>query len=116
MGITPSWLNRSIGATPSERQSAVEPRAADDDAVGAQRADGFDIARVADAAGREQLALIAGTSDPEHLAEVVSELQQAIEHHVEEEEGTVFPKMESNLGAAELDAIGAQVQEFKESA
>jgi iron-sulfur cluster repair protein YtfE (RIC family) len=56
------------------------------------------------------------TSDPDHLAEVVAELQQAIEHHVEEEEGTVFPKMESDLGKIELEAMGANVQEFKGSA
>lgn len=55
------------------------------------------------------------TTDAEHLSEVVGELRRAIEHHVEEEEGTVFPKMESDLGATELEAIGAQVQEFKES-
>jgi hemerythrin superfamily protein len=56
------------------------------------------------------------TSDPQHLAEVVAELQKAIDHHVEEEEGTVFPKMESDLGKIELEAIGANVQEFKGSA
>jgi iron-sulfur cluster repair protein YtfE (RIC family) len=56
------------------------------------------------------------TRDPEHLAEAVAELQHAIEHHVEEEEGTVFPKMESNLGKIELEAVGANVQEFKGSA
>ena len=56
------------------------------------------------------------TSDPEHLAEAVAELQKAIEHHVEEEEETVFPKMESDLGKIELEAIGANVQEFKGSA
>ena len=55
------------------------------------------------------------TSDSEHLIEIVGELWKAIEHHVEEEEATVFPKMEAELGAAELDDIGAQVWEFKES-
>ena len=53
------------------------------------------------------------TSDPDRLAEVVAELQKAIDHHVEEEEKTVFPKMESDLGKIELEAIGANVQEFK---
>ena len=55
-------------------------------------------------------------SDGKKLAEVVAELQKAIEHHVEEEEETVFPKMESDLGKIELEAIGANVQEFKGSA
>jgi len=56
------------------------------------------------------------TSDPQHLADIVADLQQAIEHHVEEEEGTVFPKMKSDLGKIELEAMGANVQEFKGSA
>jgi iron-sulfur cluster repair protein YtfE (RIC family) len=56
------------------------------------------------------------TTDPEHLDDVVGELKEAIEHHVEEEEGTVLPKMESDVGAAELDAMGSRVQDFKQSA
>lgn len=52
--------------------------------------------------------------DPQpSLAEVVAELQKVIEHQVEDEEGTVFPRMESDLGKIELEAIGADVQEFK---
>lgn len=52
------------------------------------------------------------TSDSEHLAAVASELKQAIERHVEEEEETLFPKMQSDLGATEMDVLGAQVGEF----
>lgn len=68
------------------------------------------------AEARQVIGRVKRTSDPEHLAEVVAELQTAIEHHVEEEERTVFPKMESDLGKIELEAIGANVQEFKGSA
>jgi len=64
---------------------------------------------------KQVIGRIKRTSDPEHLAEVLGELQKAIEHHVEEEEGTVFPKMESELGTAELERIGAQVEQFKQS-
>jgi iron-sulfur cluster repair protein YtfE (RIC family) len=68
------------------------------------------------AEAKQLIGRIKRTSDAEHLSEVVSELKQAIEHHVEEEEGTVFPKMQSELGATEMDTLGAQVQEFKGSA
>jgi iron-sulfur cluster repair protein YtfE (RIC family) len=56
------------------------------------------------------------TSDTAHLGELVADLKRAIEHHVEEEEGMVFPKMESDLADIDLEAIGLQVQEFKRSA
>ena len=67
------------------------------------------------AEAKQIIGRIKQTRDPDHLADVMAELKQAIEHHVEEEEGTVFPKMASDLGEAELDAIGANVQEFKAS-
>ncbi|HZW42239.1 MAG TPA: hemerythrin domain-containing protein [Agromyces sp.] len=68
------------------------------------------------AEAKQLIGRIKRTSAAEHLSEVVSELEQAIEHHVEEEESTVFPKMQSELGATEMDTLGAQVEEFKESA
>jgi iron-sulfur cluster repair protein YtfE (RIC family) len=68
------------------------------------------------AQAKQIIGRIKRTTDPEHLSEVVGELKQAIEHHVEEEEGTVFPKMESDVGATELDAMGSRVQEFEQSA
>ena len=68
------------------------------------------------AEAKQLIGRIKRTNDAEHLGEVVAELKQAIEHHVQEEEGTVFPKMESDLGGTELDAIGSRVQEFKQSA
>jgi iron-sulfur cluster repair protein YtfE (RIC family) len=68
------------------------------------------------AEAKQMIGRVKRTSEPQHLAQVVGELQQAIEHHVEEEEETVFPKMESDLANIELEAIGANVQEFKGSA
>ena len=65
---------------------------------------------------KQLIGRIKRTTDTEHLSEVVGELEQAIQHHVEEEEGTVFPKMESDVGATELDAMGSRVQDFKQSA
>jgi len=37
-------------------------------------------------------------------------LQEQIEHHVEEEEGSLFPKVEKNFPAEELSALGDQMK------
>jgi iron-sulfur cluster repair protein YtfE (RIC family) len=66
------------------------------------------------AEAKQLIGRVKQTSDPERLGEVVAELKRAIEHHVQEEEGNVFPKMESDLPSTELDVIGANVLEFKE--
>jgi iron-sulfur cluster repair protein YtfE (RIC family) len=68
------------------------------------------------AQARELIARIKQASDDEHLAALLGELKEAVEHHVAEEEGTVFPKMERDLGLLEMDVLGAQVEEFKRSA
>lgn len=47
---------------------------------------------------------------------LAGELQTAIEHHVEEEESEIFPKMRSSLDERRLDAIGAEVSELKKNA
>lgn len=39
-------------------------------------------------------------------------LQEEIEHHVEEEEGELFPKVRKNFGSAELEAMGQQMEEM----
>jgi iron-sulfur cluster repair protein YtfE (RIC family) len=52
------------------------------------------------------------TRDDEHLAVFVGELKEAIEHHISEEERTVIPKMDSDLGLLEMDVLGAQVEEL----
>jgi hypothetical protein len=65
---------------------------------------------------RQLIARIRETSDDEHRAALVGELKEAVEHHVAEEEATVLPKMDSDLGLLEMDVLGAQVEEFKSSA
>jgi len=65
---------------------------------------------------RQLIARIKRASDEEHRAALVGELKEAVEHHIAEEEGTVFPKMDSDLGLLEMDVLGAQVEEFKSSA
>ena len=62
---------------------------------------------------RQLIGRIRQTSEPEHLDELVQELQSAIEEHVSEEENEVFPKMESALPADRLEEMGAEVEAQK---
>ena len=44
----------------------------------------------------------------------LTELRDAIEHHVEEEETEMFPKAEKVLGQSRLDEMGRQMQQMKQ--
>jgi hemerythrin superfamily protein len=48
-----------------------------------------------------------GDDDFDHKVTVLSEM---VEHHVEEEEGEFFPKVEKALGAARLEELGATME------
>ena len=43
-----------------------------------------------------------------------TELRDAVEHHVEEEENEMFPKAEKALGESRLQEMGRQMQQMKE--
>jgi len=62
---------------------------------------------------RQLIGRIRQTKDPDHLAELVSELEQAISHHVEEEESDVLPKMRETMSAEELDELGEAFESAK---
>lgn len=47
---------------------------------------------------------------------LAGELQTAVEHHVEEEESEIFPKLRSSLDDRRLDEMGAQVGRLKQRA
>ena len=51
---------------------------------------------------------------PEDVAGLVQQLQQAVQHHVNEEETKAFPEMRARLGA-ELDDLGSAVEERKQT-
>jgi hemerythrin superfamily protein len=51
---------------------------------------------------------------PDDIAGLVQQLQQAVQHHVNEEETKAFPEMRSRLGA-ELEELGAAVEERKQA-
>jgi hemerythrin superfamily protein len=45
----------------------------------------------------------------------LTELRDAVEHHVEEEESEMFPKAEQILGENRLQEMGRQMQQMKQS-
>jgi hemerythrin superfamily protein len=65
------------------------------------------------AEARQLIGRIRQTKDAEHLDELVTELQKAIEHHVSEEESELLPKASSALDAGRLDELGADFEAAK---
>jgi hemerythrin superfamily protein len=51
---------------------------------------------------------------PDDVAGLVEQLQQAVQHHVNEEENKAFPEMRARLGA-DLEDLGAAVTERKQT-
>jgi hemerythrin superfamily protein len=45
----------------------------------------------------------------------VQRLKQLVQHHVQEEENELFPKVRQALGAEKLEQIGAQIDEMKKA-
>jgi iron-sulfur cluster repair protein YtfE (RIC family) len=62
---------------------------------------------------RQLIGRIKNTSDEQHLAALASELKQAVEHHVREEEDEVLPKTEQALGQQRMQELGEEVEQFK---
>ncbi|HEX8289335.1 MAG TPA: hemerythrin domain-containing protein [Pyrinomonadaceae bacterium] len=58
--------------------------------------------------------LSALTDDSEKFEPKLKVLMEDITHHVQEEEGEMFPDVEKILGAAELNKLGAQMAEEKQ--
>jgi hemerythrin superfamily protein len=54
----------------------------------------------------------AGYAGPQ-VANFMEELISGVNHHVEEEEGEIFPKMRESIPKDKLEAIGASVQQLK---
>jgi hemerythrin-like domain-containing protein len=62
---------------------------------------------------RQLIGRIRRTSTPEPLAELVAELKQAIQHHVQEEESEILPKTRQALTPERLEQLGEQFQAAK---
>jgi len=65
------------------------------------------------AEARQLIGRIRQTKDPDHLDELVQELQAAIEHHVQEEEHELLPKASAALDPARLDELGEEFDAAK---
>ena len=48
--------------------------------------------------------------DDEQFVAKMAVLKELVEHHVEEEEGELFPAVQKNFGAEELSAMGEQME------
>jgi len=62
---------------------------------------------------RQLIGRIKNTEDGTHLAELVTQLEQAVSHHVEEEEAEMLPKAREALAAGRLSELGAEFQANK---
>ncbi len=62
---------------------------------------------------RQLIGRIKNTQDEAHLAELVSELEQAVSHHVQEEETEMLPKTRDALDTARLEDLGADFESAK---
>ena len=51
--------------------------------------------------------------DPDSWLEKFLELKDAVEHHAEEEETKLFPKVEKQVEASDLDTVGTRMRAFK---
>ena len=60
-----------------------------------------------------QLETLDGSTD--EADPILAELKADVQHHVEEEESEGFPKFRAAVDQAQLDALGAQVQEAKQA-
>lgn len=65
------------------------------------------------AEAKQLIGRIKRTEDAGHLGALVAELEQAIQHHVSEEESEVFPKMNKALGADRMNELGDEIEARK---
>ncbi len=64
---------------------------------------------------RQLIGRIRQTKDDDHLGELMTELQKAIQHHVKEEESEMLPKAREELPAQELEQLGVRFDEAKQA-
>jgi iron-sulfur cluster repair protein YtfE (RIC family) len=64
---------------------------------------------------RQLIGRIRNTSDPTHLTELMGQLEQAIQHHVHEEESEMLPKARRELSGEALSELGEKFEAAKSS-
>jgi hemerythrin superfamily protein len=62
---------------------------------------------------RQLIGRIKNTTDDGHLADLVNQLEQAVSHHVQEEESEMLPRSRDALGATRLDELGKEFEAAK---
>ena len=62
---------------------------------------------------RQLIGRVRNTTDEAHLVELMTELEQSIQHHVQEEESEMLPKAREELPAEELSELGDQFESAK---
>jgi hemerythrin superfamily protein len=62
---------------------------------------------------RQLVGRIKQTTDDAHLSELVTELEQAVQHHVQEEETEMLPKAREAIEATRLSELGREFQAAK---
>jgi hemerythrin superfamily protein len=62
---------------------------------------------------RQLIGRIKNTADESHLAELVNELEQAVSHHVQEEESEMLPKTRAALDDGRRSDLGNEFQAAK---
>jgi len=65
---------------------------------------------------RQLIGRIRRTSDPAHVVELVNKLEQAVNHHVVDEEEDMLPLARSALGTVRLVAVGSAYESAKAKA
>jgi iron-sulfur cluster repair protein YtfE (RIC family) len=81
--------------------------------------DGSSLAREAENEHKEARQLIGrvrNTTDEQHLSELMNELEQAIQHHVSEEEHEMLPKARQAISSDELEEMGRSFEAAKDAA
>jgi len=54
------------------------------------------------------------SADPEDFEDKIDELIDSVQHHVDEEENELFPRIETELDSQELEELGAKLEEAKQ--
>jgi iron-sulfur cluster repair protein YtfE (RIC family) len=81
--------------------------------------DGEKLAREAEKEhkeARQMIGRIRNTTDEAHLAELMQELEPAIQHHVSEEENEMLPKARQAISGDQLEEMGQSFEAAKDAA
>jgi hemerythrin superfamily protein len=63
---------------------------------------------------RQLIGRIKNTEDEDHLADLVNQLEQAVSHHVKEEETEMLPKTRRAVDEARLETLGDEFDAAKD--